>query len=88
VEHNVLVNEWVTGLLQFSPCELLVAEARGQFRNPEERERPLLEAITRRRNEDIASWEDLSMFYSELAVALQLLVVMSCVCVCVCVSVQ
>jgi hypothetical protein len=30
-------------------CEKLVAEAQGQFGNPEEGERPLLEAVTRRR---------------------------------------
>jgi hypothetical protein len=29
-------------------CEKLVAEARGQFGNPEEVERPLLEAVTRK----------------------------------------
>jgi hypothetical protein len=30
-------------------CEKLVVEARGQFGNPEEGERPLLEAATRQR---------------------------------------
>jgi hypothetical protein len=29
-------------------CEKLVAEARGQFGNPEEEERPPLEAVTRK----------------------------------------
>jgi hypothetical protein len=29
-------------------CEKLVAEARGQFGNPEEGERPQLEAVTRK----------------------------------------
>jgi hypothetical protein len=50
-----LVSELVIelkGLLQFTPCELLLSEAgswgRGQFGNPEEVERKLLEAISRR----------------------------------------
>jgi hypothetical protein len=47
------VTEVVRGLLQLSPCELLllkpIAEARGQFGNPEERERPPLETVTRKK---------------------------------------
>jgi hypothetical protein len=37
-------------------CEKLVAEERGQFENPEERERPPLEAVAT--GEDTAGWED------------------------------
>jgi hypothetical protein len=36
------------GTVIVSSCEKLVAEARGQFGNPEERERPPLDAVTRR----------------------------------------
>jgi hypothetical protein len=46
-----LVNEWVRGVLRFSPCEPLLLEAgswgRGQFGNPEEGQRSPLEATTK-----------------------------------------
>jgi hypothetical protein len=46
-----LVTELVTGPLRYSSCELLLleAEARGQFRNPEEGKRPPLETATKQR---------------------------------------
>jgi hypothetical protein len=48
-----LVGELARGLLRFSRCELLLSEARscgrGQFGNPEEGERPPLEAATKQR---------------------------------------
>jgi hypothetical protein len=47
------VNELVRELLRFSYCELLLLEAgssgRGQFGNPEEGERPPLEAAAKQR---------------------------------------
>jgi hypothetical protein len=38
----------VSSVVVSSRCEKLVAEARGQFGNPEEGERPPLEAVTRK----------------------------------------
>jgi hypothetical protein len=38
----------VRELLGFSRCEKIIAEARRQFGNPEEGERPPLEAVTRK----------------------------------------
>jgi hypothetical protein len=55
VEWRELVGEWVSELdccgsvLVSCWCEKLLAEARGQFGNPEEGERPPLEAVTRKR---------------------------------------
>jgi hypothetical protein len=55
-----VVGEQLTGLLEFSRCELLLSEARGQFGNPEEGERPPLEAVTRKLVKT-ANREDLSL---------------------------
>jgi hypothetical protein len=47
------MSELVRGLLRFSHCEMLLSGSgglgRGLFRNPEEVERPPLEAATRQR---------------------------------------
>jgi hypothetical protein len=61
----VLVSRWVTELLQFSYCELLLLEAVnwgwGPFGNPEEEEYPLLEAVTKQQLVKIVTdWEDLA----------------------------
>jgi hypothetical protein len=67
-------NDLVGSVLVSRCCEKLVAEARGQFGNPEKRERPPLEAVTRR----LVKPQQIEKTYV-CALALQLLAGTSCV---------
>jgi hypothetical protein len=67
---EVLVGEWVRGLLQFSPCELLLLEAAnwgtGTVGEPRGRTTFAVGSRYQKTGEDTAGWEDLSVCSSEL----------------------
>jgi hypothetical protein len=64
-------------------CEKLVAEAWGQFGNPEEGERPSLEAVTRQRLVKTQQAEKTSVCAVVNCRVLQLLVPVLTSCVCI-----
>jgi hypothetical protein len=69
------LEDWFGSAVVSCCCEKLVAEAREQFGNPDEGERPPLEAVTRQDWCRTVEWEDLvravvNWRVSELAIAL------------------